>query len=1041
MGFITQEDERTNFLMKKYFRANSTKTTQPSNKLESIQTNSSLIVFNEEIYSTTIPSVLPTFDKNYKFIDVNSVNYNNGTRTITISGTASSLYASEGLTTEIWQAFKDQKLYQVDASSTTTHIVKISKLNLSYISDTASISESPSYYHTVLKDCIPSTAYGQIYPITVEGNSSAAPTPTSTGYSHPLPNDVTGNWYVQSDAGILQFFDENAILPSTSINLFNTGLDPNGVELFNTAKGPGITFYKYIGTKGITSSSGSGTGQYTNFSNSNIEAFEFPPSAMTSDTTVLSDGTYISSCSPNNATVPYKAFNKVTCINSATDDCWHGAVSGLYNSGGTYTGTVTTSNIDGSETYSGEWLQLQLPTSIILSKYKLYNRLNYASYTPYTYKLLGSSNNSTWTTIDYQENNCFSTNVAGTYTSINTSKSFYTKNNSTSYNYYRLISNKTNSSSYVAIGELVLYGQKYNDTTKNTIYLKNLNTNDINVGIGTNNPLGRLHIYNPNPNEDNLILTNGNGYNEFYKPQIKFGFGGTTDYSHFIGSRHNNGSATYNCIDFFCNTGNYKNNSINGNTKLVMTLEGTGNVGIGTSSPSSTLHVIGSEILTGSITIGNNGLGLNSTGERLILYNVGTQATNLSIGVQSGSMWYNVGASDSHIFYTNNTTRVYINSNGLFAGPITVPQNQVLNFSTNSLGTTYNTSSYLRIFKFQDNNNYIDYTHNLYFRISGGTPALTLDTAGNCGINGSITPSSLKIGTATITHYDSPSRGGISITDTYTGNGGWTGVRLTGGTANSKNFGIFSQGNQIGIYDETTPSWVWTYDSSTATTTYANHIAMTNTNITSVGTLSTINATVSGVLNPGSIASSAVNFEISCNGGTIHSNSIYNSVTSTGASVSITGTNGYLQRSSSSMKYKLNIEDLDDNISSKIYDFRAVWYRSDTTKCTMDNPLWSFIGFIAEEIALIEPRLASYEKLEDGTYEPEGVQYDRIVPLIVKELKKLRDNTSTQIQELSEKNIELETSYSNLQTINNNLQSQINSMQSQINTILTTLSL
>jgi FtsZ-binding cell division protein ZapB len=216
---------------------------------------------------------------------------------------------------------------------------------------------------------------------------------------------------------------------------------------------------------------------------------------------------------------------------------------------------------------------------------------------------------------------------------------------------------------------------------------------------------------------------------------------------------------------------------------------------------------------------------------------------------------------------------------------------------------------------------------------------------------------------------------------------------------------------------------------------------MTNTNITSVGTLSTINATVSGVLNPGSIASSAVNFEISCNGGTIHSNSIYNSVTSTGASVSITGTNGYLQRSSSSMKYKLNIEDLDDNISSKIYDFRAVWYRSDTTKCTMDNPLWSFIGFIAEEIALIEPRLASYEKLEDGTYEPEGVQYDRIVPLIVKELKKLRDNTSTQIQELSEKNIELETSYSNLQTINNNLQSQINSMQSQINTILTTLSL
>jgi hypothetical protein len=1010
MGFITQEDERTNFLMKKYFRANSTKTTQPSNKLESIQTNSSLIVFNEEIYSTTIPSVLPTFDKNYKFIDVNSVNYNNGTRTITISGTASSLYASEGLTTEIWQAFKDQKLYQVDASSTTTHIVKISKLNLSYISDTASISESPSYYHTVLKDCIPSTAYGQIYPITVEGNSSAAPTPTSTGYSHPLPNDVTGNWYVQSDAGILQFFDENAILPSTSINLFNTGLDPNGVELFNTAKGPGITFYKYIGTKGITSSSGSGTGQYTNFSNSNIEAFEFPPSAMTSDTTVLSDGTYVSSTSSVfSINYAYKAFDKNT-----TSTNWHGNASPATYSGtnNTYSGTVTTSNIDGSGTYSGEWLQLQLPTSIILSKYCIYNRYDNAVNTPLVYKLLGSSNNSSWTTLDYQENNYFGLNQpGGTFTNLNTYKTYYITNNTKAYNYYRLVTSQVNATVYVAIGELKLYGQKYNDTSINTVSLKNIYTKDINVGIGTDNPMGRLHIYNPNGIEDNLILTNGGGGNEFYRPQIRFGYGGTTNYSHFISSRHNNSAATNNTLDFFCNTGGYLNNSINANTKLVMTLEGTGNVGIGNTAPGNKLDVNGSISTLGPIWV--NTVPGDATG------GIGLYGTSAANNRDWGIYMAQSGASRS------------------FKGTTAPSYNGITSWAIRNRAGTASTTGFI----------WENHADAALMSIAGDTGNLCLK--GTCKIYKDATiqaPATNGTGERLILYDNGNGQTNLSI--------GIEAGAMWFNTNSAENFKFYNAGSlktnisNGSVFIPNGGSYFITADGSLTTSSGANcllrhHSVGNNVYIDFVGntywrrsgdgvTLMTLDSggilyvwSIKGRAGYSSATVSPYAMNIYITGITTSDCYMYSNDTQIGR-IQITSTCDY--------RVKQNIENIGNIALNMINRLRPVTYQHINIPNTsmIDDGITRY-GFIAHELQEVIPCSATGVKDNcnaDGSMNIQTVEWLPIVSVLTKA-----------VQELSSKNDNLETSYSNLQTINNNLQSQINSMQSQINTILTTLSL
>lgn len=105
-----------------------------------------------------------------------------------------------------------------------------------------------------------------------------------------------------------------------------------------------------------------------------------------------------------------------------------------------------------------------------------------------------------------------------------------------------------------------------------------------------------------------------------------------------------------------------------------------------------------------------------------------------------------------------------------------------------------------------------------------------------------------------------------------------------------------------------------------------------------------------------------------------------------------------LLRSTSSLAYKRDIETLDISYSNNLLNARPVFYRS---KCEADNQEWSYWGFIAEELATIDPRLVHYGyqddsweefevKTEEGTtlerklkpdakLVPDGVAYDRFV--------------------------------------------------------------
>jgi hypothetical protein len=112
---------------------------------------------------------------------------------------------------------------------------------------------------------------------------------------------------------------------------------------------------------------------------------------------------------------------------------------------------------------------------------------------------------------------------------------------------------------------------------------------------------------------------------------------------------------------------------------------------------------------------------------------------------------------------------------------------------------------------------------------------------------------------------------------------------------------------------------------------------------------------------------------------------VYNTTTATAANVNVDAS-GFLRRSTSSIKYKTNVETIQDQYADAILGCRPVWYQS---TCEADKPDWGHWGFIAEEVAEIDPRLCFFkEEEEDGTLEPEGVQYDRFVPHLLNLIKR-----------------------------------------------------
>jgi len=215
--------------------------------------------------------------------------------------------------------------------------------------------------------------------------------------------------------------------------------------------------------------------QTTKFSGANSgQVLSFPPAAMNNSATPLNagygQGTYVASASSEygaGSNPAWYAFDKASTI-------WTSNL-GYNTSTGVYTASNVTVDVTGTA-YLGEWLQIQKPSSIVLSSYSLSNRTDVASESPNTFYVLGSRDGTSWSLVNSQSNIAWSAAQTKTFT-VSASQAF---------TYYRLGVSTINTSGSPRVSVL--------DWTLNgTIESVNI-APDGEVGVGVITPTRALEV-------------------------------------------------------------------------------------------------------------------------------------------------------------------------------------------------------------------------------------------------------------------------------------------------------------------------------------------------------------------------------------------------------------------------------------------------------------------------------------------------------------------------------------------------------------------
>ena len=131
-------------------------------------------------------------------------------------------------------------------------------------------------------------------------------------------------------------------------------------------------------------------------------------------------------------------------------------------------------------------------------------------------------------------------------------------------------------------------------------------------------------------------------------------------------------------------------------------------------------------------------------------------------------------------------------------------------------------------------------------------------------------------------------------------------------------------------------------------------------------------------------------------------NSPYNITTALATNCNLVGT-GLMRRSTSSLRFKSNVEPIDPAWADKLLELKPINYKSTASGDGDVDSAWTFYGFGAEDVALVDPRYVfwnTHKNVHDeATGEntsvlldeaiPEGVQYDRMVPALIDIIKRL----------------------------------------------------
>jgi hypothetical protein len=410
-----------------------------------------------------------------------------------------------------------------------------------------------------------------------------------------------------------------------------------------------------------------------------------------------------------------------------------------------------------------------------------------------------------------------------------------------------------------------------------------------------------------------------------------------------------------------------------------MRISSAGNVGIGTGSPSAGIDVV----KTGSVTVGNFETDGNST---VTIKRTGASATTSSIIASSGGKT-TLASSGYTTFDTSGSERIRIDSSGnvgignTVASSMNGGANQLVvgSGSTGQGITLYSSASTAGSIHFADGTSgdaayrgQLVYNHSGDYMamLTAATERMRIDASGRLGINNSSPVEMLTIGSTSDTNVR------VQFLSSTTG-------------ANTIQFGDGTGASAYSGYINYTHS-----DNALAFATGGSErMRIDATGNLLVGTTSTIpflltsgsgaGITSSGTIMGASAAEAALFNRVSGDGAVV---SFFRTGTGVGNISVAAGSTSY--NTSSDQRLKDNIADADD-AGSKIdaiqvrqYDWKADGSHQD-------------YGMIAQELLEVAPE--AVHQPEDSE-EMMGVDYSKLVPMLVKEIQSLR-NRVAQLEE------------------------------------------